>query len=174
VELTYLCLGELLGCQLLVVEESVLRRRRTHFEAPFPRAAANIKYALRALERRKHISLAKERLYDGMLHVESFIFGLCRIWSAADESGRAKASVPRRWETDMLCTCQRVVSRDIMAMLTSGHISVVCSAMVVHIIPYTRRERLRFPASRQQAGTAYKLEGATDDSKSAISDVGSD
>jgi hypothetical protein len=73
-----------------------------------------------------------------------------------NRGGRSKArSVPHRWETDMLCTVSAcgVVEVSACARLTSGHISVVCSAMLVHIVPYARREGLRF-AVQSSAGKA--------------------
>lgn len=55
----------------------------------------------------------------------------------------------------MLCTvsARGVVEVSACARLTSGHISVVCSAMLVHIVPYARREGLRF-AVHSSAGKA--------------------
>jgi hypothetical protein len=68
---TYPSLWELLGCRLLAVKTmvEVLRRRRTHFQAPLARVASNVQHALRALEGCEPISLAKQRLDDGVLHV---------------------------------------------------------------------------------------------------------
>jgi hypothetical protein len=47
----------------------------------------------------------------------------------------------------MLYTGYHVGSTEVLlrAMLTSGHVSVVCPAMFVYIVPYTWRETLCFP-----------------------------
>lgn len=37
------------------------------------------------------------------------------------------------------------------AMLTSGHVSVICSAMLLYVVPYTGRETLCF-SMRLSAG----------------------
>jgi hypothetical protein len=51
------------------MRRALLRRRRTHFHTPLACAAANVEYALGALERGKPVVLVEEGADDEVLHV---------------------------------------------------------------------------------------------------------
>jgi hypothetical protein len=120
----------------------LLRRRRTHFETPLARAAANVQDALGAPERGKPVVLFEEGADDQVLHVQTVLLGLYSA-SAADESRRRG-----RGRTGSLGNRYAVLSKRVAgrgggeAMRTSGHIPVIGAAVLVHIVPDARGQRL--------------------------------
>jgi hypothetical protein len=124
------------------VRPVLLRRRRTHFETPLARAAANIQNALGAPERGKPVVLFEEGADDQVLHVQTVLLGLYSA-SAADEARRRD-----RGRTGSLGNRYAVLSKRVAgrrageAMRTSSHIPVIGAPVLVHIVPDARGQRL--------------------------------